>query len=203
MELDSQERQLEFFDSARSSSEHARQHEEGVVRFRLRYDQCILVSIGLFIGLSVIFAMGVERGKRLVRSERPIALPAIAFSKTAGASVSERPEEKKAKPQTLEKAKETGSRNEAPEPKLEPKPSEQKRVVQEQSRYAIQVVTYTQTQRAVQELQSLREKGETAFLVKRNGMTMVYVGPFPSKDNAREKLVTLKHRYQDCFVRSL
>ena len=49
----------------------------------------------------------------------------------------------------------------------------------------------------------LRATGEKAFLVMREGRTMVYVGPFPSKMNASEKVVSLRPRYQDCFVRPL
>jgi cell division septation protein DedD len=58
-------------------------------------------------------------------------------------------------------------------------------------------------QLARRELQRLQERGERAFLVNRGQYTMVYVGPFGSRDNAREKLPQLRSRYQDCFVKTL
>lgn len=203
MELDSQERQLELFDSARAPSEQSRLREEGIVRLRLRYDQCILVSIAVFMGLSVVFAFGVERGKRLARSERPLVLPSSVLAKAT--------EEKSGSTEKLRDSKnQTSSQVEKPKKirplhkqKVEPNIQEERSVAQGKQRYAIQVITYSKTQRAVNELKRLRESGESAFLVKRSGMTMVYVGPFPSKDNAKEKLVSLKRSYQDCFVRNL
>ena len=71
------------------------------------------------------------------------------------------------------------------------------------SRYAIQVVSYRQPLLAKRELDRLQAKGERAFLVSRKGFTVLCVGPFPSKHNAKEKLVQLKDRYQGCFLKTL
>jgi cell division septation protein DedD len=71
------------------------------------------------------------------------------------------------------------------------------------SRYAVQVVTYAKTQFAQAELKRLQQKGEAAFLVMRQGHTVLYVGPFPSHEDARAKVTTLKTRYRDCFVKTL
>jgi cell division septation protein DedD len=65
------------------------------------------------------------------------------------------------------------------------------------------VVTYRQPQLAKRELERLQAKGERAFLMSRKGLTVLCVGPFPSKDNAKEKLVQLKDRYQGCFLKTL
>jgi cell division septation protein DedD len=67
----------------------------------------------------------------------------------------------------------------------------------------VQVVSYTQAQRAKQELDRLHSNGEPAFLIMRNGYTVVFVGPFPSKDDALGKISGLRNRYRDCFVKSL
>ena len=52
-------------------------------------------------------------------------------------------------------------------------------------------------------LDRLRSGGEAAFIVIRESRTVVYVGPFPSKDNANAKLASLKSKYQGCFIRTL
>ncbi len=70
-------------------------------------------------------------------------------------------------------------------------------------RYAVQVVTYTKPQMATRELNRLKTQGEPAFLMTRNGHSVLYVGPFPSKANAHQKQVELRTRYQDCFVKTL
>jgi cell division septation protein DedD len=71
------------------------------------------------------------------------------------------------------------------------------------SRYAVQVVTYSRPQSAKQELERLKARGERAFLVIREGRTIVYVGPFLSKVNASDKVAVLKAHYHDCFVKTL
>lgn len=71
------------------------------------------------------------------------------------------------------------------------------------SRYAVQLASYSQPQLAKRALAQLQAKGERAFLIMREGRTIVYVGPFPSKGHASEKVADLKVHYQDCFVRSL
>jgi cell division septation protein DedD len=65
------------------------------------------------------------------------------------------------------------------------------------------VATHTRPQQAKSEMDRLRASGHRAFLVMRDGRTIVYVGPFPSKGNATEQLTTLRSRYQDCFIRTL
>jgi len=56
---------------------------------------------------------------------------------------------------------------------------------------------------AKQDLERLKARGEPVFLVMRDGRTSVYVGPFPSKQNASKKLAMLKAQYQGCFVKHL
>ena len=71
------------------------------------------------------------------------------------------------------------------------------------SHYAVQVVSYRQPQLAKRELNRLQGLGERAFLMLRGGYAVLYVGPFPSKEHALEKLVGLKTRYQGCFLKVL
>ena len=67
----------------------------------------------------------------------------------------------------------------------------------------MQVVTFSRPHLAKQEMERLHARGERAFLVMRDGRTVVYVGPFPSKTNASQKVASLRTLYQDCFVRTL
>ena len=215
MALGHRENQLELFDLRPQAP--PRPHRELVDRFflQLRYDQLVLAGMAGVIGVTVIFACGVERGKQLVRSERvllarqPSAAPreparSGADSSSAGTA-----------PSAAETAAEAPKGKPAPAPattqKLKPatrlastgETAASQAVPSGTSRYAIQVVTYSRPQLARQELERLKAKGERAFLVILNGHTRVYVGPFPSKTHAAEKLSTLKAAYRDCFVRAL
>ena len=201
------EGQLEFFDvTSPSTPPRPAARIPGRLTLEMRHDQLIVAGIASLIGLAVVFAFGVERGKQLVRGEQrgtervtlarepetpaqpaPKAAHAAAKSVSATESANASPAQPKTSPDSAERSK-------AVEPK---------KAAPARGRFAIQVVTYTQPQLAMREMQRLQQRGERAFLVKRDGRTMVYVGPFPSKDNAAEKLTTLKSLYQDCFLRSL
>lgn len=204
------EGQLELFDVSQQSTPRVHRAPWGRVWLQLRYDQVVLTGIGGLLGIAVIFALGVERGKQLARTERPLlarherAQPAPAESKreTAPSEQAERAaSEPGVTPPTAKPAIKL-----APVPSATPKKKDPVRVAStasNKSRYAIQVVTFSRAALAKQELDRLHAKGEPAFLVMRDGRTMVYVGPFSSKGTASEQLSRFKTRYQDCFVRTL
>ena len=179
----SQENQLELFDVTSGAVPPPHRGMWGRLSLHLRYDQCVLVGIAGLIGLTIVFACGVERGKQLARTERPLLAHQEAVAPQAGKTTPARSATSVAAP-TVPKAKEPVRRA-------------------AKSRYAVQVVTFSRPQLAKQELERLRAKGEPAFLIIREGRTSVYVGPFPSKGHAAEKLALLKSRYQDCFVKTL
>ena len=145
----------------------------------LRHDHAVLLVMTALIIASVVFAFGVERGKRLVRAEQPAfvaeALPAPE-PVTSSAPVSSKPA------------------------KLAPKTS---KLAFKESNFAVQVVSYNQAKFAQQELQQLQRQGEKAFLLQQQGRTTLLIGPFPTKAHAVDKLSTLRQRYQGCFIRTL
>jgi cell division septation protein DedD len=212
--------QLELFELAGNSAPRPHHREAlGRVLLQLRYDQLILGAMGTIIGLTVVFASGVERGKQLARSERsmlarqvpdalsePPALPVAPEMRpapeqlAAGAPTVVPPQPSAPVPAAKPAPKASSTESPAPaERKKEPVKAKTGK-----SRYAVQVVTYSRPQQAKAEMERLRATGEPAFLVIRDGgPTAVYVGPFPSKDNAMEKVGVLKSKYRDCFVKSL
>lgn len=186
------EDQLELFDLASAPVPRPPREMLGRMLLHLRHDQLVLSGIIGLIGLTVVFACGVERGKQLVRAELfAQGSPVVA---TGTASGSARPAMK-----TGERAPESVPAVSPPAPKT----TQPKKPLGGRSRYAVQVVTYSRPQLAKLELDRLKASGEAAFLVIRDGRTRVYVGPFPSRSNADKKLAQLKTRYQDCFVRAL
>ena len=211
------ENQLELFELTRQSAPRPTPHRNalGRILLQVRHDQLVLAAVAGIIALTVIFASGVERGKQLARTERailsrqqfseipvqrpgmpgaPASRSAESIPQTAVAPSSAAP----AAPAVLAPVK---------PPSAVPAPVEKNppaKVKAGKSRYAVQVVTFSQPQLAKREMDRLRSSGERAFLVIRDGgRTIVYVGPFPARENAVEKVSTLKLKYRDCFVKTL
>jgi len=224
------ESQLELFEGGAPSARPP--HRETLGRFlvQARYDQLVLVGIAGLIGVTVVFASGVERGKQLARTERALltreprtttsprsnefergshtGLPVVRGEPPTASATSIVGTEPSVASQVVPagspvKGGESAGGAVPSLTPLAPKGNPPSKPALARSRYAVQVVTYSRPLLAKQELQRLQANGESAFLVIRDGRTSVYVGPFPTKGNAQEKVARLKTRYQDCFVKSL
>ncbi len=204
-----QGKQLELFELTHQAAPRPHREALGRVWLQVRHDQLLLGAMAGVIGLTVIFASGVERGKQLARTERAIltrqqAAPAAAVEQVEhpAAQVSAAAPAPMAVPavMTAPATKAMTSAGQVPAQKK----TEPAKTPKGKSRYAVQVVTFSRPLLAKKEMDRLRAKGERAFLIIRDGgRTVVYVGPFPSKDNAVEKVSMLKMKYRDCFVKTL
>jgi cell division protein FtsN len=218
------ENQLEFFEVGQESAPRPHRESLGRVWLQLRYDQLLLGTMAGVIGLTIVFACGVERGKQLVRADqRGRLLTRQEPAESPAPAAKKEPAKPAAKPEIIVvEAPETPAAQAAasaqpavtvpstePAPALKPLPAakpvkkEPAKAKTGKSRYAVQVRTFTKSQLAKQEMEQLRAKGEPAFIVIRDGRTVVYVGPFPSKDNAAAKSTNLRSKYSDCFVKTL
>ena len=194
--------QCELFDFPHQTPPQAR--FSSMERVALRPDHAVLLIIAGLIGCSMVFACGVERGKQLARAEQPLLPLRATLSSGNASSVQTGPQPKAATPTPPPQPTSVAASNPVSAPlKAEPSPRTLAKRVAGASRFAIQVVTYRQTPLAQQELQRLQRRGEQAFMIKKEGRLVLLIGPFPTKAIASAKLVNLKQRYQDCFVRTL
>lgn len=200
--------QLELFEIPRQAPD--RRHVLIPENLHLRPDHAVLLVIVGLLGVSVVFAAGVERGKRLARAERLLS-PQASIPR-ATASIATKSGEAKAgalssssKNVVEDAAEQPGApaRNAAPSQEPVEPPGMRDTVARGRPRFAIQVMSYSQPKLAQQELQRLQQRGEQAFVVNTQGRMAVLVGPFPTKDRASVRLASLKRRYHDCFVRML
>lgn len=219
----SQENQLEFFHVTNQPAPRPHHETLGRFLFQVRHDHLILLGVGGLLGLTVVFAGGVERGKQLAHAEQALLArqgpppSAGALSRSVDPAATEKaatliPKASVA-PSKLPGGIKTPVRvtsTEAPDARVSSakavpptKATASTTGPRRSSRYAIQVVSFSRLQLAHQELVRLQASGERAFLVMREGRTIVYVGPFPSREHAGERLSQLKTRYQDCFMRTL
>lgn len=209
------EDQLELFDVQRSTQTPGNRHLPGRFIVQMRHDQLVLGAMGLLIGLTVIFGAGVERGKQLARAERS-ATPSAIASGDAQHSKSKPPSAQI--PASVSESKPVGAPAAVPDrvvpaktpqsvakaaAKTQASPKKATPSKDASGRYAVQVVTYSQAQRARREIEHLKQKGNPAFFVLRGSHAVVYVGPFTSKGNATKRLSQLKSRYRDCFLKVL
>ena len=178
---------------------------------QIRQDHLVLWGIITLIGLSVVFAAGVERGKGMAHAQHPVLGPepnaaaAVEPAPVAASAsrVNARKEEAAATPAPAPSAAPTAPRaipRKAPkslasEPVAAPKTAP--------SRFVVQVVSYQQPSLAKRELSRLKQRGEPAFLLEGEKATALLIGPFPTKQKAKAKLSNLQIQYQGCFVRSL
>ncbi len=178
--------------------------------WRLRQDHVFVLVIASLIGVSVTFGFGVERGKRLARQEPTVMVPSVTVSSSP--AVQEAPPTTVTQAPVVEPSRVSSTPVVAPpaEPTVQPVPAKLKPVpkspaksVAGRSRFAIQVVTYTQPKLAQRQLNRLKQRGVAAFLVTANDRVALCVGPFPSREDASAKLASLKREYQDCFLRTL
>jgi len=217
MGLESRESQLELFDLSNQPAARLSRETLGRMLIQLRHDQLVLGGIATLLGVTVVFACGVERGKQLVRAERMLVArqpPPVGASAPTGSdrSVTPAPAPKAAgdtPPEPEQKRAPAVPPSSSPAKVKEritvasTRPPSVKSAGEGSSRYAVQVVTYSRPTLAKREMERLRARGERAFLVMRDGRTIVYVGPFPSKVNAHEKLTSLRPQYHDCFIKPL
>jgi len=204
--------QLELFELTHQAAPRPQREALGRVWLQVRHDQLLLAAMAGVIGLTVIFASGVERGKQLARTERAIFARQQSAPQAASPATIERTERPGPQaaaaapaPMTAPAAIATpGAKATTANPAPAQKRWEPAKTPKGKSRYAVQVVTFSQPRLAKKEMDRLQATGERAFLIIRDGgRTVVYVGPFPSKGNAVEKVSVLKTRYRDCFVKTL
>jgi len=169
MGFSQQESQLELFDVKGEAAPKPRAEYPGRLFFQARYDQLVLGAVGVVLGLTVIFAFGVERGKELVRSERMLLArqpaadaadaPAVrASAPQPGTETPATPAPAAPKPAAGAKPavspKPTATPTAVPKPKVRVvaapvvKAGAEAKAGAKGSRYAVQVATFGQAQAA-------------------------------------------------------
>ena len=53
------------------------------------------------------------------------------------------------------------------------------------------------------EAEKLKNKGFPVIVTKKGSYVAIFVGEFKTKEEAKEKIPSLKEKYRDCFVRRL
>lgn len=155
------------------------------------HEALIIGLIGLVLIISVIFSLGVERGRNLElaqgsykdiqpSAETKVKGPQIQpTGKPIGAEVQKQPETKPTEQETE---------------KVVPVPAEERP-------FTIQVASFKTRTLAEKELEHLKNIGYSSDVLKKGSFFVVWVGTYEKKELAQQTLKDLTRIYKDCYVR--
>jgi cell division septation protein DedD len=188
--------QLEMF-SLDAEGACADRGESGCDPSRLKlirgYQKLILKAIA-FIFISLLaYSGGVEAGKRQAAN-----LAAGLNSRASAVGIAKEPAASGVTPSAA-----GVPINASADVPLRPLQAEAVKLEQGKNNYTIQVASISKNKNVKSELASLRNKGYTAFSLVKGKYTVICVGKFEEKEDAKVKLQKLKTRYPDCQIRRL
>ena len=162
----------------------------------LSVENIILLSIIFVMGFVLFFSFGVERGKHLAkRSIETIEATAyVPTEETPSVASTEVPQEESIDSLKAVEGDEIREVIEVPQ-------------VQEikipDNIFTIQVASFKLERNAQKEADGLKEKGFEGYVVPKGSYSIVCVGKFNERSEAKQFATKLKHRYKDYLVRRL
>lgn len=161
------------------------------------YETLIITLIGVVLTASILFSLGVERGRSLKFSSgvsstgavQPVIETTLNEIKISPATntVTEQPVE-------VQKQAEVKPEKKPEIKKATPPPSEDKP-------FTIQVASYKTRTLAEKELSRLKDKGYSSDILKKGDYFIVCVGSYAKKELANQALPYWERQYKGCIVR--
>lgn len=220
MEEENQQKELfEFEKPKRPFSKLARFFPkadfEGRVLVTLTPEQIILLAIAVLLSLVVIYAVGVEQGKK-DQVDKPAALIASTEAELKNAqSFFATTQVRRAVPGVQPRLVNIEKRA-APvkAPAIKPKPSLPAvipaltavtgRAADTAGHYTIVAATYKGRESAIQTLNGLRREGLNAFLIQKDAYLIVCVGAYEDINSAQavKDLARVRQHYKDAYIKT-
>jgi len=188
-------------------SEHSSLKKTGhrffLTSLTLSLENLVVCGVILIMFMVISFSLGVERGAKI--ASRKMGSP-----KKKTAVVKERTDEKYGIENThLTKASILGKvslqasqEDTAVEDQFEFSKVKREKGIQEQL-YTVQVASFKKEEYAQKEAMGLKEKGYEIFVIPKGEYSIVCVGKFSEKNQARQFSAELRSQYRDCYIRSL
>ena len=204
MNIHYKQSQFELFPHPASGTEQTIRPSFFFSSITLSLENLIISGILMLLFVVFSFAVGVERGKKIVFSSNPVSvtakpaaaiinLPVQGIPKTKPSGVMSAPVV--AKPLATEIARKNEKTLKAVEPV---KPQDNM-----SSGYTVQVASYAKMEFAQKEATALKKKGVEAFILGKGKYLIVCAGKFSGKDDAKVVLNRLQKSYKDCVIRRL
>ncbi len=175
-------------------SQGATQRHNGRWRLTLTLDRLILFTVVIVILMTLVFALGLERGKRIAQANlqrQKAAQPdeVLSFS-IESSNVSE----------VIEPA---AAYQPEPEVLNDKKGASDQKEDRKRKAFRIQVASYYKEKTALKEAENLKAKGYPVIVLQKGKFIVLYVGSFDNEKEANSKWQTLKKSYKDCLLRRL
>ena len=185
------QKQPELFDEvfdpdiAASGNKH-RQHKLGPLKrltIAVSYEIAIVSCILILMATILSFAIGFERGKKISKQIVEPAAKGLTKKSVAQENIVTANPEKPTIRQQAEK----------------PSPLEQKR------KFAIQLIAYAKKDRALKQIEKLKEIGYRSFMDQSGKFFLVSIGPYVNREDAKQTLKRIKSKslYQDAFIKRI
>lgn len=173
--------QLELFSQSQDPSTVRNGSGKLALTLRIRrYEKTIVTVIALIFACIISFSLGVEKGKRALRT---ISSPLSAVSLKETAKPLPASQQVLPQQQTIARAKNIYA------PAV--------------GAYTIQVASFKSGALAQQEAQVLKKKGINPVILTSGSYTILCVGNFISKKEAQPVLSELQKKYRGCYIRRL
>lgn len=179
-------KQLKFFgDKSEKSGKHY---------LLIPSDSICIGSIVFVLLLILSYVLGVNKGKNS-HSTLPLSSEESHFIRTSARLETE---EQKPEPHFLQLQR-------ASEETIPGEPSTKDKNKSEllTESFTIQVASFKNEENALQEKKMLEHKGYLTSICKKGKHVAVFVGTYPTKNEAKDQLKILRSTYKDCFIRRL
>jgi len=182
-----EQRQKDLFDDygrQRKQSKRLQDMLPKKVSFSFSLEHLVFLGIGAMMTMVLLFALGVEKGRRLV----------LGHDLTKRTAISE---PKRSEPETVLTARKEPLKKAEEAVKADPA----KLPDRAEREYTIQTATFRRKASAEEEASRLKKDGFEPYVIAKGDFFQVCVGNFRNKEDADKHLVKLRLRYKDCFIK--
>ena len=206
MNINYKQSQFELFPGAANSADKIARPRFYFSSLTLSLENLVISSIGILMAVVLSFSMGVEKGKKVVLSGSsimPITIAAPISSKPVTLPSPQISPSNKIPDSLANPAKNALPEIARQDNKVEKTPVVNKDDETPPSGYTIQVASFKKDEFAQKEADLLKKKGYNIFIVPKGKYSIVCVGSFPNKGDAKVTLNRLQKTYKDPIVRRL
>ncbi len=218
MNITYKQSQFELFPGTPGSSSEAGKPRYLFANLTLSLENLVVVSIVALMSMVLVFSMGVERGKNIkqvpqISAQRPAPIVKVTapvqnqtITRVNGATaVHPQPSVAQIVPVSVSSPENNVDHLEIND-RMSPSnlPTAQTSMAPaEETGYTIQVASYKAEKYGQQEIELLKKKGTTGFLMQKGNYFILCVGKFANKNEADKILGKLRKQYKDSLVRRM
>ena len=204
MNITYKQSQFELFPGSPGSSQETGRPRYAFANITLSLENIIISGIVIVLFMIMCFSVGVERGKRIVRQTTNAGETENKELVGTVGQLNVQTEQGSPVPVSTANDQNIAKQKIPAEPdlrKIIQNPAQQ--VILPKNIYTIQVASYKKETHAQKEAMTLKQKGYEIFVVPKGEYSIVCVGKFSEKNDAKVFSNKLKSKYKDFIIRRL